>query len=136
MAKDTKRIKSAEILVFLRKKHNYKQRQVAELLGIPAERYRKYETTTPPPFSVAIKLGEIYEVSIDYILGNSTAEHSEPSNKAPQSSMKFSAPLLYNEPETDFDLSGLPEDVKMLVEGYLNSSDTKKQALLILATEP
>ena len=136
MAKYTKRIKSAEILVFLRKKHNYKQRQVAELLGIPAERYRKYETTTPPPFSIAIKLGEIYGVSIDYILGNSTNEYSEPLQRPQPSGLKFSSPFMYNDPTSDFDLSGLPEDVKMLVEGYLNSSDTKKQALLILATEP
>ncbi len=136
MAKNIKRTKTGEILVNLRNKHNYKQYQVADLIGISPEVYRNYETRTPPPLPIVIKLSNLYCVSCDYILGNTSNEYPELSQKSIPSSLTLSSPVMYNQTETEYDLSGLPEDVKMLVEGYLNSSDTKKQALLILATEP
>ena len=137
MSKNVKRTKIGERLVLLRKKSNFKQHQVAELIGVSHAVYRNYETRTIPPMDVIVKLSNLYSVSCDYILGNTNEETlgfgAKPSS---QPTLRLSSPIFYNVPETDFDISGLPEDVKMLVEGYLNSSEAKKQALLILATEP
>ena len=136
MAKNTNRTKTGEILVYLRKKHNYKQYQVADLIDVKYDVYRNYETRTIPPMDVIVKLSNLYCVSCDFILGNTEEELPGHSQKLAAPSFSFSQPAFFNQPETEYDLNGLPEDVKMLVEGYLNSSDAKKQALLRLATEP
>lgn len=54
----------------LREDHDWRQKDVAEKLYMQLEVYRRYETgQREPPLDVAIKIAELYEVSLDYIAG-------------------------------------------------------------------
>ena len=58
-----------ERLRALRKKHNWKQKEVADMLGIHVTTYTKYETgKSSPNRDMLIKLAEVFGVSIDYLL--------------------------------------------------------------------
>ncbi len=53
-----------------REKHGMSQRQVAEQLGMHQQQYQRYEQgVREPPISVLIALTEMYQVSVDYLLG-------------------------------------------------------------------
>lgn len=59
----------AERLQDLRKKSNYSQEQVADILGISRQAISKWESgQVKPEIDNIIKLVEIYHVSADYIL--------------------------------------------------------------------
>ncbi|MDE7206380.1 MAG: helix-turn-helix domain-containing protein [Lachnospiraceae bacterium] len=59
----------SERLQQLRKKENYSQEQLAELLGISRQAVSKWESGQGyPDISNIMKLAEIYNVSTDYIL--------------------------------------------------------------------
>ena len=54
----------------LREDHDLTQRQVAEFLKMPQPQYYRYESGYRDlPCELVIILAEIYNVSIDYILG-------------------------------------------------------------------
>lgn len=54
----------------LRVDHDFTQLYVAEYLGCQREVYRRYEKGTRAiPIDFLIKLSELYNVSIDYIVG-------------------------------------------------------------------
>ncbi|HIT33562.1 MAG TPA: helix-turn-helix transcriptional regulator [Candidatus Faecousia intestinigallinarum] len=54
----------------LREDHDYKQRQVAEYLHCSQQVYSNYELGQRDiPTEVLIRLSQLYEVSVDYILG-------------------------------------------------------------------
>lgn len=54
----------------MRKKQNYTQSQMAELLGITVRGYRNYELgTREPELSVLIKLADHFNVSLDELVG-------------------------------------------------------------------
>ena len=55
-------------LRYLRVKHNLTQQKIADALGIPRERYAKYEGTTDPPLDCLQKISRYYHVSIDLLL--------------------------------------------------------------------
>ena len=58
-----------ENIELLRLQHKYTQQEVADLLELQREVYRRYEKGTRElPASVAIKLAKIYTVSLDYLL--------------------------------------------------------------------
>lgn len=62
-----------EILKKLRKQNNYTQLEVAKLLGIQQKRYSTYETgATEPNIDMLKNFSKLYNVSIDYIVGNET----------------------------------------------------------------
>lgn len=57
-------------LADVRKAHNFSQREVAEMIGIPERSYRRYELgESVPVISSVIALARIYGVSTDYLLG-------------------------------------------------------------------
>jgi transcriptional regulator with XRE-family HTH domain len=59
-------------LCALRKEINYTQRQMAERLGIKQPSYVRYEIgTSEPTQEVLIKIADIFNVSLDYLLGRS-----------------------------------------------------------------
>ena len=59
-----------EQLRVLRKKHNWKQKEVADMLGIHVTTYTKYETgKSSPNRDMIVKLAEVFDVSTDYLLG-------------------------------------------------------------------
>lgn len=54
----------------LRILNRYSQKQIAELLEMQVTQYRRYENGERSiPIEVIIKLADIYEVSIDYLVG-------------------------------------------------------------------
>lgn len=54
----------------LREDHDYKQKEVAAVLGIDQRVYSRYETgVSAMPVHHLIRLCEFYEVSMDYIVG-------------------------------------------------------------------
>lgn len=62
----------------LRKKKKLTQSDVAKRLGIPRGTYSNYELgNREPDFSTAEKLADIFEVSIDYLLGRSEEENEK-----------------------------------------------------------
>lgn len=62
-----------EILKELRRKHNYSQQQVADLLGISRQGYNNYELgNREPDQKTIVKLAEIFNVTTDYLLGKNS----------------------------------------------------------------
>jgi transcriptional regulator with XRE-family HTH domain len=62
----------------LREQHGLSQRKAAELLEMHTTQYQRYETgerTVPADF--LIKLADLYNVSIDYIVGRSNDHATE-----------------------------------------------------------
>jgi transcriptional regulator with XRE-family HTH domain len=67
----------------LRKKKKFTQTDIAKRLGIPRGTYSNYELgNREPDFNTVEKLADIFEVSIDYLLGRTTEE--EPSREEEQ----------------------------------------------------
>lgn len=59
-----------EILKIERKKNNYTQQQVADILNMQRGSYAKYETgVNTPTVDNVLKLADLYNVSTDYLLG-------------------------------------------------------------------
>ena len=54
----------------LREDHDLTQKQIAQMLGMSQTGYSKYETgENDIPTQVLIKMADIYQTSIDYLLG-------------------------------------------------------------------
>ncbi|MBE6831186.1 MAG: helix-turn-helix transcriptional regulator [Ruminococcaceae bacterium] len=65
-----------ERLKKLRKSRCFTQQRISELLGIDRSSYSYYETgKTRPSIKMLIKLSCIYQVSIDYLVGNRQDEN-------------------------------------------------------------
>lgn len=59
-----------DILKSLRTQYNMSQQDVSNKLNINRSTYARYESSsTQPDFDTLIKLADLYNVSIDYILG-------------------------------------------------------------------
>ena len=59
-----------ERLKELRKLYGYTQKDVAERLGITQSSYIRYENgTSEPTLQCLVHISEIYDVSVDYLLG-------------------------------------------------------------------
>lgn len=72
MSKFNERIKE------LRNKKNISQAVIAEYLGITKQAYSLYETgKREPDYETLLKIGEYFNVSVDYLLGNSDIPETE-----------------------------------------------------------
>ena len=61
-----------ERLIEQRKLNNYTQRQLAEYLQIAQPSYIRYEKgTSEPSLENLVKLADLFDVSVDYLLGRS-----------------------------------------------------------------
>ena len=59
-----------EMLIEQRKLNNYTQRQIAEYLDIAQPSYIRYEKgTSEPSLENLVKLADLFDVSVDYLLG-------------------------------------------------------------------
>ena len=60
-----------ESLKLCRERHELSQRELSQKLGISERTLQRYESgESEPTISIIIKLSEIYDMSIDLILGN------------------------------------------------------------------
>lgn len=68
----------------LRKENNYTQEQLAEILGVSRQAVSKWESDISyPETEKLLKLGELYECSMDYLLKDENSEAaSQPKSKA------------------------------------------------------
>ena len=63
----------------LRVDHGYTQQQVADYLGVKQNTYSQYEIgVLNYPLDVVIKLADLYEVSVDYLLGRTSVSKPYP----------------------------------------------------------
>lgn len=61
----------SKIIKELRLQYKFTQRFVAEKLGISYQSYQAYELgITVPTFQNFLKLSHLYDVSLDYLVGN------------------------------------------------------------------
>ena len=59
----------------LRVDRNYTQQQIADYLGVKQNTYSQYEIgVLNYPLDVVIKLADLYEVSVDYLLGRTSVQ--------------------------------------------------------------
>ena len=57
----------------LREDKNYTQKELAKQLNITAGCLSKYETgRSEPPLSIVVQIADLFEVSVDYLLGRNT----------------------------------------------------------------
>ena len=140
MSKSTKRkLIVCEKLFQLRTEKNVTQDQVAEVLGVSRSSVGKYETSLKPPLKSLKKLSEYYNVSYEYLIDDDcTVRLNLRPTSGDRKRLAFASPNAFEglpliEPE--YDLSELPNDVRMLVECYLSASEDKKTKLLTMALE-
>ena len=63
----------------LRVDRNYTQQQIADYLGVKQITYSQYEIgVLNYPLDVVIKLADLYEVSVDYLLGRTSVQKPYP----------------------------------------------------------
>lgn len=63
----------------LRVDRNYTQQQIADYLGVKQNTYSQYEIgVLNYPLDVVIKLADLYEVSVDYLLGRTLVQKPYP----------------------------------------------------------
>ena len=57
----------------LREFRNYSQRELSQLIGVSERTLQRYESgESEPTVSVLVKLSQLYDISIDEIVGNHT----------------------------------------------------------------
>lgn len=67
----------SERLKALRKNHGLTQKELAESVGMTAASFSAYENgTKTPSLSVAVALSEVYNVSLDWLVGKSAQEEA------------------------------------------------------------
>ena len=63
-------IKLSTILKELREEYGYTQKYIAQMLGLKYQSYQAYERgLSVPTLAHFIKLADIYDVSLDYLVG-------------------------------------------------------------------
>ena len=66
-----------ENLVMFRGIHGFSQEEIAEKIGISRQAYAKWETgATVPDISKCLKIAEVYDVTLDSLVGSSGTEGS------------------------------------------------------------
>ena len=72
-----------ERLKKMRKEHGYKQLDIADKIGTGRTTYAKYETgDIQPPIDQVIRLSDLFDVSVDYLLGKSNDRTSPNAKKS------------------------------------------------------
>ncbi len=72
-----------EILRNFRTENNYTQQNIADYLGIERSTYAKYELSRNPEIDIIIQLAELYNVSVDELLGDYKAKATGKKNIKP-----------------------------------------------------
>lgn len=87
-------------LVVLRKEAGKRQQDMASILGVDRTTYNKYENgITEPSNEGLIKLADYFNVSTDYLLGNTDTPDPPGKEKAPTDLTPVEAAIAYFEAE-------------------------------------
>lgn len=111
----------------LRKKAGVTAKEVSDAIGIKDSRYRRYEIDTNPKKEIYISLANYFNVSVDYLIGNSTLRETF---KFADSSSEYSV--------SEIDIKDLSETEKLVIaklrsisssdfEDVIKYLDSKKQ---------
>ncbi len=107
----------------VREEHNFKQKDVAEAIGLDRSSYSFYETgRTRPSLETLCTLARVYNVTIGYLLGK------EPNNPALRE--KVNAVSSVADP-----IAMLKKDEQLLLMHYRVASDEVKKEILEALTE-
>jgi transcriptional regulator with XRE-family HTH domain len=132
LAKNTARTSVGAKIVELRKKLNFDQTAMAELIGVTRDCFAKYETTIVPPVDKLIAIAKVLDVSVDELIGvNDTYQPSRPIPPA----VTFAAinPYLSNFESGNYDnIIELSESEADLLLKFRESSEEKQRAILAL----
>lgn len=105
----------------LRKKQNYTQQQVADILGIDRSTYSFYEIgKTRPKLEILKSIAKIFNVSVDELLYEDVNENES----------LVSSPKLFNTPQFDDKLNELSDFEKMVVFKTRLMSAAQKNKLI------
>lgn len=89
----------SERLKALRKNHGLTQKELAESVGMTAASFSAYENgTKTPSLSVAVALSEVYNVSLDWLVGKSAQEEAPIESDDYETLLGVLALLIDNEP--------------------------------------
>lgn len=103
----------------LRKSKKFTQKDVAEKIGITRPAYTAYEIgKRQPDFETLQKIADLYEVSIDYLLGREEIENSPQYTSVDLDKMLDSAMSFDGKPMTDNDR----EVIRAYLEGKFGSN--------------
>lgn len=103
-----------ENLRLLREEQHLSQQKLAEMLNMSQQTVFKYEKTpNEPDISTLIKLADIFDVTVDYLIGNSEIK---------EKNVKLNAVML-TERETDHirHWRELPEEIKNTIDALIES---------------
>ncbi|MGN0761700.1 MAG: helix-turn-helix domain-containing protein [Christensenellales bacterium] len=93
-----------EKLAKLRKENNYTQEQLADILGVSRQSVSKWELDVAyPETDKLVKLGELYDCSMDYLLKDSLDE-----TETGSTTQRFDIKSLYFERKSTRTINGLP----------------------------
>ncbi|WLR52430.1 helix-turn-helix transcriptional regulator [Bacillus tianshenii] len=82
----------AQRLVNLRNKHKYTQQKMAEYLGVTRPAYTAYERgSRKPDYDTLQKIADLYDVSVDYLLGRTDKPRLKETTASKQSENDFNA---------------------------------------------
>lgn len=120
-------MKYGDILKRLRNERGISQRELADRLKINRSTYARYETSaTQPDFETLKLLANFYDVTIDYILGNSDRKELTIEEKLSKELRLRDGENIYF-----YDMEGLDdEDIEMLkkqIELYREMAEKRKK---------
>lgn len=98
-----------EKLTKLRKENNYTQEQLADILGVSRQSISKWESDISyPETDKLVKLGELYDCSMDYLLKNDIETPEKSATKDSFNLKSFNYKSFYFERKSTKTIKGLP----------------------------
>lgn len=132
MAKNTTRTSVGSNIVKYRKKLNYNQSAMAELIGITRDCYAKYETSIVPPVDKLIAIAKVLNISVDELIG---VEDTYVTSRPATPTFRFATVHPYSssmEPDSYDNLIELSETEADLLLKFRESSEEKQKAILAI----
>lgn len=104
-------------LRLLREEKGLSQQRLADMLNISQQAIFKYEkTANEPDISTLIRLSQIFDVSVDYLIGNSEIRrHTEKTDSIPLTEHEYAHIQKWR---------GLPQNIKNSIDSLISSIHT------------
>jgi len=98
-----------EKLSKLRKEYGYTQEQLADILGVSRQSISKWESDIAyPETEKLIKMGKLFECSMDYLLNGNVTEKQEPCGEKESESLGVKFKKLFRERKSEKTVLGMP----------------------------